>query len=207
MASLALTSAACATKATISSSPPGASVYAGDTKLGITPLEVSSENMKESVADGYLLRFEREGFHRLWVWVPDGVRGMNVILNMQPFAVTETMAAKAIPRAEIDAISARILGMQRDLLLKGAVDDESMQALLGEFPEVGAVHYLSAVNHLRKGDKSEALKSARLALKHSPGEPDYVVLYRELGGDPIVAASEASSGAQVPASVTKESEP
>lgn len=198
----------CATSLKMTSSPPEVTVFEGEQKIGVTPLEITSDKMKTKVANGYLLRLEREGFHKVWVWVPDGIRGLNLVVNLQPFIKVEDIAKnKAMSRSEIDGVSARVLSMQKDLLLKGVVPDDVVAALVTQYPQVGAAHYLAALNLLRKGSKPEATEEAKKAILLSPSEPDYVVLYRELGGDPAAIESNSQPVPEADAAPTKEVSP
>jgi hypothetical protein len=188
--------AGCATKALISSSPPGVSLFDGEKKLGDTPLEVSSDTLTPSGdTGGFMVRLEKEGYHKVWLWIPKGVRGLNMSVNLQPFLMNDQKLIKPTSKAKLDAISANLLSVQQELLLGQEVSEDRVATLVKNNPEIGTSYFLEAVLLLRKGDKGEAFERLGTAMRLSPNEPDYIALYRELGGDPLKDSGEATKDA------------
>lgn len=177
----------CATSITVSSSPPGVDVFDGDKKIGTTPLEVSADKLSQEVADGRLIRFERQGYRKVWFWFPNGIRNMTVTVNLQPFFIVQDEQTKArnFSRAEMDAISSQILDLQSDLLLADQVDPAKTTKVISQSGSIGASQYLLALTEMRQGNNDKAKVALRQAILMSPSEPDYVILYRDLGGDPL----------------------
>jgi hypothetical protein len=181
--------AACATRATISSSPPGVEIYESDKKLGVTPLEITSETLKAGDDGGYLLRLERSGYHSVWLWIPRGVRGLNLSVNLQPFLMKEDAAPVQVAKAELDVVSAEMLGLQQSLLLGDSVPAARLEALTKAHPDLATSYFLQALYALRQGDQTGARTGLETAMRLAPSEPDYIAAYRDLGGDPLRAAA------------------
>jgi hypothetical protein len=182
--------AGCATTVQLSSSPPGVKIYDGaeGKELGTTPVTLTEEMVKTEVSGGYLVRLERQGYRKVWLWYPSGVRNLNVTVNLEPFRSTGGAGTEKVLRqfskAQLDVLGAEMLALQADLLVGSKVEPERVDQLLKSNPEIGTSHYLSALLKLRQGDKDGAAKLVAEATRLSPEEPDYIILNRELGGAP-----------------------
>ena len=188
----------CATSLSMSSSPPGATVYEGEHKIGTTPLDISDEQVKIDVAGGHLLRVEEDGYERVYVWVPAGARKLSFSVNLVPFARDRErqrnfVRVNASPD-RLDRISARLLKLQSELLAGEGNGGAELDALVSSEGGLGASYYLSALAALRATKVDDAKEKLKIAIELSPHEADYYNLYRQIGGAPLVSAATVAAG-------------
>jgi hypothetical protein len=182
----ALTLGCKTTQFELATSPPGVDVLRGNVRLGSTPLKLDEKKLgKPNSAEGYLLRFDKPGFQPVWLWFPQGVQGVNVVVNLEPFLAKTRQIEEKMAKAKLDQVGEKMLQIQSELLLGSDVNQEAIADLTKDLPQLSTVYYLSALGELRKGNREGAKQRLLQALRISPEEPDYVVLYQELGGDPV----------------------
>ena len=176
----------CATNFVVSSNPPDVGVYLGNKRLGATPVVMNKESIGEpNSAGGYLIRFEKPGYQKVHFWFPKGMQGVNIAVNLEPFVSKTREVELVLSKARLDQLSELMLGNQTKLLLQRDFSQSEIQKLMKDFPEISTVYFLGALADLRRGNKVQAREKMKQALRLSPGEPGYVSLYQELGGDPV----------------------
>jgi hypothetical protein len=175
---------ACSTTMTVLSSPPGADVFIGENLIGKTPITLEESKLESAKkADGYLLRVEKPGYRRVWLWSPQGLRGVELQVNLQTFKLDDTAdskLAKSMSRPELYRLSARMLNLQQQLLTSRDYDADQIEALRSAQPGSGGAQFLYALSLLRQDKTDEAKQALTLALELSPQEPDLLGLLQSL---------------------------
>lgn len=183
----ALGSWGCATSYTIKTKPAGARVMAGTKELGKTPVTFSDDQVSDRQADGVLVRVENDGYKALWLWLPAGQYTYEINLNLSPFyqrvTTDGTINDQEISRADLNRVTDRLLNLQTALLLGQPMPKEDLKRISDANPTLGSAHFLNALELLKAGKKDEARVRLREAMRFSPGESDFLLLYNELGGD------------------------
>lgn len=173
----------CQTSITLNTSPPGTRVLVGNTTIGVTPITLDASKLAKVEAGGHLIRLERDGYKNLWIWVPAGIRGLDLALNLEAFRVSEAEARMIVnesaSRDELYELSWDLLRAQTAIFLK-AESSPDLEKLLASYGSLGVVRYLSALEQLRKGDGERALAELEAAVALAPKEPDFLALLNEL---------------------------
>lgn len=177
------TLSSCITNLNLSSSPPGAEVFVGDKKIGVTPLEIGSSDLTEESGGGYIMSLQYPGYDKVWLWIPFGFRNLTTNINLLPFRAGKNTEVLQFSRADADQKLEKMMMFQTELLVRKSSDVP--EDLSTEFPLTAAGHYLQALNLLNRGDTASAKESLLKALLISPNDSTYVGVYRELGGDPV----------------------
>lgn len=173
--------ASCQSVAVISTDPPGTEIYSGEKRLGKTPFELKVEALPKPEAGGFLLQLRSPGHSRVWLWIPEGIRGLDLAFNLAPFAVNkegnESKLKSSASRVVINRVTARLLAVQSGLLQGDAAVGADLEKLKSEYPDVGSVYFLEAIASLNKSNKSAARESLDRAIFLSPKEYDFLTLY------------------------------
>lgn len=176
-----LTLPACATKLSLATSPPGAEIFDGTKLIGKTPLEITENSFAKQNANGFLLRIEKDGYRTIWFWLPKSVARLSTIVNLQPFRKAEESATRSsLPRSELNSISMELLSAQSSLLLDESLDTKLVAKAAEGRSDLGAVHYLAALQLLREKKGQQALENLEKAVKLSPLEPEYESLLNQI---------------------------
>lgn len=180
-------STACASTMNMASSPPEVEVSYKGKVLGKTPFLVDFGSLEADENGGFLMEMKKTDYRKVWLWIPKGIRGITMNINMQPFFIKDdeqkTVALK-LPKTILNKNGAEILKMQTALLAEQAVDDAQLTKLMKANPESGAHLYLAALSDLRSNKKEQAIAKLKDAVRFSPGESDYIALLAELGVNP-----------------------
>jgi|GEM_PF-2958404 len=185
----------CQSVAYISTDPPGSTIYVNNRQIGLTPIELN-EGAGSKVAGGYLAEVRHPGYSRVWVWIPVGLLGVDVNLNLKPFTAIKVedrkQAKYSASRIVINKLTAKMLRLQQSMLddsgdTSGATKD--LDELLDAYPEVGSLYFLRAIDELKSNKSNEAKKSLARAMSYSPKEYDFLTLYNLVGGEAAAAGS------------------
>jgi hypothetical protein len=193
----------CQTSVRIATTPSGVEVSSDDKVIGETPMTVAVDKLGKEQAGGYLISMHPDGYQRVWIWIPAGVSGLDLSLNLRPFkeqsdenSVTDIGGAGS--RQELYRTSALLLTLQSQILLGENYDKKQLDALTTAYPHFGGLQFLQALDLLRSNEKDKAAEKLRKALLASPKEYDFLALYNEISGGappPVVAAPAAKKGA------------
>ena len=181
--------AACQTTVVLTSDPPGSNVYEGENLLGVTPLTINLKDLKEKKADGFLLGLQKPGYHRVMLWLPGWINGLDVSLNMKPFAVKDEdgnrPSQSSASRRVVYANTAELFKVQNRILS----DQETSPEVLAELdkqmkanPDLGSLAFLKAVVLARQNKDDEAKVLLTRAMQLSPREYDFLSMFNILGG-------------------------
>jgi hypothetical protein len=175
---------ACQTSLNLNTSPPGTTVREGDKVLGTTPLTLSEDKFPSTEAAGHLLTLEREGYKKIWLWVPKGIRGLDLLFNLEVFQVSEVEANSLIDekasREELYKLSWELLRAQTAIFLNKRADDPAIAKTLENNESLGVVRYLAALGELRSGNYDGALKNLEQAVLLAPREADFLGLLNDV---------------------------
>jgi hypothetical protein len=194
----------CKTVVRITSDPPGGNVYDGDKLIGVTPLEVNVADLKEAKAGGRVVSLEKQGYHRVLIWLPDWIKNLEVSLNMNPFLVKASdknqSNTSSASRQIVYAVTARLFKLQNAILSEQdstkEISDE-VDKMLADNPGLGSLQFLKAVVLARQNKEVEARRLLESAMQVAPREYDFLSMYNILGGSttkPKNADSGANSG-------------
>lgn len=193
----------CQTTVVLTSDPPGSNVFDGDNLLGITPLTINLKDLKEKKADGYLLGVQKSGYHRVMLWLPGWINGLDVSLNMKPFIVKEQDANRpsqsSASRRVVYANTADLFKIQNRILSDQETSAEVLVELEKQIeanPDLGSLAFLKAVVLARQNKDDEAKILLTRAMQLSPREYDFLSMYNILGG---VSTPEKADAAAKPA--------
>lgn len=187
----------CQSVAYISTDPPASAVFVNDRQIGLTPIELNS-TVGSKVAGGYLAEIRRPGYSRVWVWVPVGLLGMDINLNLKPFTAVKSedkkLSRNSASRIVINRLTAQMLKLQQKMLDAGNNEGEStkeLAELMEIYPEVGSLYFLRAIDELKVNKTEDAKRSLAKAMSYSPKEYDFLSLYNLVGGkgDPATEKS------------------
>lgn len=174
----------CAKEIRLTTTPPGMEVYAGETKIGLTPLTVEPKALGALNGDGYLVQFRKPGFKKAWLWIPRVLSGIDLSINMAPFQLSDTDSKSAatidISRKQIYDISNKMLKTQSSLLLGSSENPAELTELTSQYADLGSVQFLQALSMLRQGKSEAAGQALKAAVKLSPREADFLVLSNEV---------------------------
>ena len=178
-----LTLCSCQTALYLNTSPPGVLVIADNKEIGVTPLALSADKLPTEIAHGHLLGLEKAGYKKISIWIPAGIRGLDISLNMQPFEIRkgeiEELSDQSISRHDLYQLSWDLLRTQTSVFINKS-EDPKLKALVAEFSSVGAVRYLAAVAEINKGNIEGGIKELKEAVKLSPKEADFLALLNEI---------------------------
>jgi hypothetical protein len=199
--------AACQGRIVLATDPPGAEVFAGNTRLGKTPLGLSESDLaRAKAAGGYMVRIERNGYNRVLVLLPTGYRGVQVDLNLKPFATAPVATGSgsaaatftAGQMAQLYADSALLLRMQSDMVESKAPSADDLKRLKEVYPDSGSAAMLEGLALYGKGDVSGARDALQEAVRRNPQEAEFRAILNEIA--PGTAAPQATkSGDDAPA--------
>ena len=186
---ISLVFAGCQTSVVLTSDPPGSNVYEGENLLGATPMTINLKELKEKKADGFLLGLQKPGYHRVMVWLPGWINGLDVSINMKPFAVKEQdgnrPSQSSASRRVVYANTADLFKIQNRILS----DQETSPEVLAEIdrqikanPDLGSLAFLKAVVLARQNKDDEAKVLLTRAMQLSPREYDFLSMFNILGG-------------------------
>lgn len=190
--SLAALLGACEGRLILTSDPSGLEVYAGDKKLGSTPLGISFTSLERAkISSGYLLRLEKSGLSRVSVFFPRLHRDMEVNLNLhnvleidRPEAVAKVDEGSWTPPLlqKYYADSASLLEQQTRAASGKAVNQSLLKRLQQDYPTSGAPHMIEALDRYRSGAQSEAVTALQNAIRANPWDEDYTIILSEMSG-------------------------
>ena len=191
----------CQSVAIISTDPPGSEVFVGGKSIGVTPVQLNAGSGAK-VAGGYLAEIRRTGYSRVWVWVPVGLLGLDINLNLKTFANVKVEDKKqsknSASRIVINRLTAQMLQLQQKMLDEpgdGSDSQKELADLLDSYPDVGSLHFLRAIDQLKGNKFGEARNSLVTAMKYSPKEYDFLALLN-LVGNPSGDSKEVKGEAQ-----------
>ncbi len=176
---------ACSTGYMLSTTPPKADIFEGDKLIGKSPMFIDFSDLSNEMAGGHLLKINHPGFDTVHVWVPKGVRGASVTVNLQPFNsnVAEGVSEFALKPSQINEMTTKMLASQLSLLLK---EDKPLDIKLDqpEYRDIGSVYWLFSLQEINQGNNQKAISLLRDAIRLSPKEVDFYIVYNQIGGDP-----------------------
>lgn len=146
---------------TINSNPPGAEVYKGQEKVGITPLTLDSEKLKKMTESGVVeISLRKDGFNeKTFIFKPDGIETYN--LNMNSLVEMQTQMLPTQYRGTISAINRELLTIQGLIFSKKLPEaKQKLTAFQEKYPFIAASFVLSSSIAILNSD----LKSAYLDL-------------------------------------------
>jgi hypothetical protein len=154
-------------------------------------MALTADKLPTAIAGGQLLNLEKPGYKRVSIWIPDGIRGLDISLNLQPFEVRADEAVASVTetasRIELYRLTWDLIRSQSQVLVERK-EDPQIKGLLKDLDSMGAVHYLAAVESINKGNVELAIKELKLAVQLSPKEAEYLALLNEISQGQAVSA-------------------
>lgn len=186
-----LLNTACTTTYIIDTKPSDVEVIINKNSIGKTPLSFDETKAGETIANGKLVTLTKKGYRSIKLWLPIDGREYKVSVNLNPF-FDQTLVEKAnsssreIPRDRVFQITSRLLRIQQNLLSNNdnnsvsEKDIQELESLIESNPTIGSLHFLKAVNLLKKGEKNNAILYLTDAVRYSPYQTDFILLKKEI---------------------------
>lgn len=174
---------ACQTGLQINTDPPGAEVFAGNNRIGVTPLLLDEDIIESTInkENLYVLKIESLEVGKIELILP-ALHSREIInINLGAIALEDE---KGLANTEPSYMqlrhfyetSAKILQQQTNIIYSKDVDSKVLAEVKKSYPDSGSPYIIEGLNFYIKGDPNNAKKSLNEALNRNPWEEDYQII-------------------------------